>query len=229
MKRRPGNNCGAFFIYWEFYHLWNCRHWLTLMSDNTIPFELHITADSLSATALDVFIDCCRQQEAKPMIIELARGVYNQQPMLNKVVYRQTLDEARTAATQLSEVLLANNIKPKRLKIEIPANYAPCKTADDPAFTPYFEWHGKVVFDRPDALLALCHEHGVHLSRNALKKEADTRFVTLREFGSKTDFERRVNNLVHVLQSGGWHAGKQQAEYCVYDNNISLDNGWLSM
>jgi hypothetical protein len=53
------------------------------------------------------------------------------------------------------------------------------------------------------------------------------RFITLREFGTKLEFENRVNELTKDLKKGNWTIFKQEAEYCIYDNNSFLDTGWL--
>ncbi|KAA2239425.1 hypothetical protein F0L74_24800 [Chitinophaga agrisoli] len=191
-------------------------------------FELHLTIHDLPAHATAAFASRCAQLDAKPMLIELARGQYIHQPMLNKVIYASSLQVAVATAETLSRSLQANNFHLKRLKIEIPAFDADGWTDIQPGFTPYFEWHGKVSFTNTAALLALCTAHQVHLSLNALKKEAGTRFVTLREFASRQVFEARLQLLATKLEQGGWPILKQQAEYCIYDNNIILDNGWLS-
>ncbi len=77
-------------------------------------------------------------------------------------------------------------------------------------------------------LLTICQDNEVHLSKNTLKNEENTRFITLREFGNKDAFEQRITNLLENLQKENFIIQKQQAEYCVYDDNIMLDKGWLS-
>jgi hypothetical protein len=62
---------------------------------------------------------------------------------------------------------------------------------------------------------------------NALKKAGNYRFITLREYGSKTIFEERVENITASVATAGWPLVKEVAEFCVYDNNIYLDKGWL--
>ncbi len=192
------------------------------------PFELHLTIQDLPVGKIDAFIQCCMQLDAKPLLIELARGAYIHQPMLNKVIHAPSLQAAIDAADALSQSLRAKNFRLKRLKIEIPASHADGWTDVQDGFTPYFEWHGKLAYTNTKALLDLCIAHQAHLSLNALKKENDTRFVTLREPGGRGVFEARVQQLTAQLAQGGWPIIKQQAEYCIYDNNILLDNGWLS-
>ena len=82
-------------------------------------------------------------------------------------------------------------------------------------------------YQHPAALLALCERHGAHLSANALRGAAATRFVTLREVGAAAEFERRVADLAASLQAR-WPLLKQEAECCLYDSNTTLDAGWLT-
>jgi hypothetical protein len=192
-----------------------------------IPFELHITINDLPANRTNQFVNSCAEQEAKPMLIELSRGQHLHQPMMNKVVYAHSLEHALQHARNLCETLQQQAFGIKRIKIEVPASEAHHDFDLAPGFQPYFEWHGKVTYERANNLLDLCTIHQVHLSLNALKKEQLTRFVTLREFGNIATFEHRVQQLILALEAGLWPVVKQQAEYCVYDNNVLLDNGWL--
>jgi len=194
---------------------------------NRIPFELHLTVNDLLTTDIERFVDCCLAQEAKPMMIELSRGTYIHQPMMNRIVAASSLQEALMVATMLSGILQTSGFPVKRLKIEVPADQFDAVPDISANFTPYFEWHGKVLYDNVNALLACCATHQVHLSRNALKQEQTTRFVTLREFGDIHVFQQRINKLTGALTEGGWTVIKQQSEYCVYDNNLFLDGGWL--
>ena len=74
--------------------------------------------------------------------------------------------------------------------------------------------------------MQICNTHRAHLSSNSLKNEDNLRFITLREFGTKQQFESRVQNILNALHKG-WDIIKQESEYCIYDNNVFLDNGWL--
>jgi hypothetical protein len=190
-------------------------------------FEIHITVTSLSTPQLDTFIEACRYLQAKPLLIELAQGATTTQPMLGKVVHRRSLAEALVVAEADAAYLGLQRLPVTRIKIEMPANdtYSPVYLAH-PGFTPYFEWHGKVPYQQPEELLAVCVQHKAHLSINALKGATATRFVTLREFGTATAFEARVAQLTAALHPK-WPLLKQEAEYCLFDTNTALDTGWL--
>lgn len=195
---------------------------------NSIPFELHLTVNDLLTADIKHFVNCCTEQEAKPMMIELSRGTYIHQPMMNKIVIASSLQDALMEATMLSGILQTSGFPVKRLKIEVPADKFEAVPDMSANFTPYFEWHGKVMYDNVSELLACCATHQVHLSLNALKQEQTTRFVTLREFGDINIFQQRVNRLTDALTEGGWAVMKQQAEFCLYDTNLVLDGGWLT-
>lgn len=191
------------------------------------PFEIHLTTSTLTPAELASFVEACGQLQAKPLVIELARGASPTQPMLGKVVYQPNLAAALAVAVADSAYLGQRGLPTTRVKIETNARYPQLATpAEGPGFTPYFEWHGKVPFQHQAELLALCARHRAHLSANALQSAAATRFVTLREFGPAAEFERRVATLAADLQTR-WPLLKQEAECCLYDSNQALDAGWL--
>lgn len=198
------------------------------MTPQTIPFEIHLTTHSISIDQQAAFAQACQNHDAKPLLIELGRGETMQQPMASKVVYAQSLEAATQEGENLAIMLESLQFPISRMKIEVPAFHSHQFPAVPNGFNDYFEWHGKVAFHHPDALLELCLAHGAHLSRNALKNQTEIRFVTLREYGTQTQFETRVAQLSEALQMAGWPIQKQQAEYCIFDSNIHLDKGWLS-
>lgn len=195
-----------------------------------IPFELHITVADVELKQLDTFTALCRQMGGKPLLIELSRGDYCTQPMFNTVMQANDLFEA-VEVSEIRAAMLGNKgFTVKRIKIEIPA-YSYGLTTDKHTLenVSYFEWHGRIDFEREQQLLEICEKHTAHLSKNALKDNAGKRFITLREFGSKEIFENRIAALVNDLQQNGWAADKQQAEYCLYDTNVVLDKNWLTL
>jgi len=198
------------------------------MGENLIPFEIHITTAGLSIEKKDDFISFCFQHEAKPLLIELSKGDFISQPMFSKVVTLKNFQEILKESTQYSLLMNLNGFVVTRLKIEVPADCSHLFEHDKfTMLNKYFEWHGKIRFCNVEKLYSLCDIHKVHLSLNSLKNESDKRFITLREFGSKDIFQARIANLVLDLTHGNWELSKQQAEYCIYDNNSFLDNGWL--
>lgn len=196
---------------------------------DSIPFELHITVASLSPLRVNDLLSFCTKNEAKPLLIELSQGECIHQPMVNKIISLKYLEEALVIATELSMGLGAQNFEVKRLKIEVPAY---CSDRWDGAGdrrdgAPYFEWHGKIPFTPGGKLDRICEVHRVHLSLNALKNEKDRRFITLRESGHKEIFEGRIKGLAADLALHRIPIIKEVSEYCIYDNNLYLDKGWL--
>ena len=190
---------------------------------------MHLTTGMLSLQEQEAFVNFCNQQGVKPLLIELSRGAHTQQPMISEITHLPSLEEALKLANHYSNELQKEGFEVTRLKIEVPATKASFFAASGTHFKRYFEWHGKVNYTRVDDLLALCTTYEVHLSRNALKNEADTRFVTLREYGNYETFIHRRNQVISALIEGAWNLRKQQSEYCVYDSNVFLDNGWLTV
>jgi hypothetical protein len=192
------------------------------------PFEIHLTIGTLLPTDLARYVAACEHLGAKPLVIELTRGTHPTQPMLSKVVQAPDLTVALVLAAADTSYLQQQGWPVTRTKLETAAYYphlaAPSRGQ---AFTPYFEWHGKVHYQQPETLRTLCEEHEAHLSVNALRGESATRFVTLREFGSAAIFQARIAYLVAKLQTQ-WPLLKQESECCLYDSNQALDAGWLT-
>lgn len=193
-----------------------------------IPFEIHITSRELREAETGAFINLCDQLHAKPLLIELSRGQYVQQPMLTKVIKAHSWDEVAEQVDLLVKYMDAAEMGARRVKVEIPAIHAAAFPAKE-EFAAYFEWHGKVNYADIPGLMQLCTVHSVHLSLNALKEQAGSRFITLREHGSRQVFEERIAHLRNDLLKGSWTITKEQSEYCIFDNNELLDMGWLQL
>ncbi|MGL4597712.1 MAG: hypothetical protein ACRCYO_09295 [Bacteroidia bacterium] len=197
------------------------------MLDTEIPFEIHITTDDVSSNRKQEFVDFCVTRAAKPLMIELSKGNFVNQPMFSKVVYATDVHTILSNATEISSALTNQNFCVKRLKIEISPEHADLFKNYATRFDKYYEWHCKINYTHVDKLLEVCEKHRSHLSINALVNQSNTRFITLREFGTKLEFEQRVLALTNDLQNGEWTILKEEFEYCIYDNNNLLDNGWL--
>jgi hypothetical protein len=197
------------------------------MKSKLISFEIHLTVAPLTEAETAQFVAICLDNEAKAILIELAQGESKNQPMFTKVVYAKTIIEALAMANKCAD-LLNKTFKVTRIKMEIPSKFDYLfLNKRQVNFDNYYEWHGKVIYDKIDDLNILCNKNKVHLSHNSLKNEADRRFITLREFGTNAIFTQRINDLVTDLENGNWQLLSQHFEYCVYDNNTVLDAGWL--
>ena len=98
----------------------------------------------------------------------------------------------------------------------------------------YFEHHVKLLLDHPldvERVTAIARDHAAHVSRNALRTREDgreERFVTQRCYrvGRETA-QRRMTELIDAMKAAGHHVLEAEAEFVVYDGNLSLDAGWL--
>jgi len=198
------------------------------MLNENIPFEIHITTNDLSTERQKEFTNFCNSIKAKPILIELLKGEFIKQPMLSKIIESNSIVNVLSISNEIAKKMGNQNFIAKRLKIEVPSEMSELFKDYNLDFKKYFEWHCKINYKQKDKLLNLCKKHKTHLSLNSLRNEPDIRFITLREFGYKSKFEERITNLINDLKLGKWTLLKQQSEYCIYDNNIFLDDGWLT-
>lgn len=198
------------------------------MNVPAIPFEIHITVGELAESRSGLFTQICREQAGKPLFIELSRGDFRHQPMFSKVLHEKDLEAVLRLSEQYALAFRQAGFAPKRLKIEVPFDDAQkLEAGTDSPGERYYEWHGKVPYERVERLLKLCEAHQVHVSRNALKDSENLRFITLREYGSADTFQSRVKILNEALGEDGRPVSKQHFEYCIFDTNSCLDKGWL--
>lgn len=195
---------------------------------NDIAFEVHITVAALQASQLSEFVHVCKWLGAKPLLIELARGEMQQQPMLSKIVFAQSLPDALNLAQQLISHLESFGFTGVRQKLEIAANLSFLSKIE--LGVVYFEWHARLPYQDVPELLAVCEQYQAHLSRNALADTEThptpkTRFVTLRR-KQWQDFCAATIALRDQLCTR-WPIQKETSEICVFDSNLQLDQGWL--
>lgn len=192
-----------------------------------MDFELHLTTQSIDNEKIVHFIDVCESLYMKPLLIELARGVYCQQPMAT-AHFQGDIDSVLAFANELSSCFAEQGFPIIRVKVEVALLALNIGAFLSIQHDCYFEWHGKLKLHHTTELLQLCNQYNAHLSHNALKGEKDLRFVSIRQFVSdKQKFINFVNCFVNKLELGGWDIIKQQFEYCIYDSNDLLDKGWL--
>ncbi len=195
----------------------------------SLPIEFHLTTVPLATRELAGFESLCQAVGGKALLIELARGQHCQQPMLSLVRKDLDAEAALAEARQLAEQFSAAGYPVLRVKLEVPAwGAARTRPAQAAAGSTYYEWHGRVRYEREAALRAWCEQQAVHLSANALRHQPEVRFVTLREFGPAAQFAARVAAVRAGLATNGWEVAKQQAEFCFFDSRVSLDAGWLT-
>lgn len=191
-------------------------------------FEIHITTEDLSEKEVEKFEGFCQTIEAKPIVIELSKGVHFQQPMISKVFRCTEGNEIHAKIDQLTKQFTTANYPVSRVKIEVPLEIEEQAKGIFAAHEKtYFEWHGKLEIQDLQQVKNLCAQHDAHLSKNSLKKNPKSKFITIRDFQSADSIRKRVADLKKDMNGKGWHFEKEEFEYCIFDSNESLDKGWI--
>ncbi|ASJ52357.1 hypothetical protein BP422_01660 [Brevibacillus formosus] len=194
-----------------------------------MEFEFHITLNDLSLDEKDTFIDICKAEQVKPVMIVLDQGNYINQPMITGVIKRADFQEANIEMEKIAATFQNNGFTIVRKKVEIsPKEETYFHQPILKNSKPYFEWHGKVQVDDVAALRNLCEGHGGHISRNSLNANGKVRFITVREYESPKQFYDRVEMIHTILQANQIELIKEQYELCIYDSREELDSGWIS-
>ena len=192
-------------------------------------FEVHITTPDLREKEISSFESFCKNIQAKPILIELSQGDTYRQPMISKVFRCELPEEIHQEIDQLVNQFKIASYPVKRVKIEVPLEIEKEGAATFPeSDKKYFEWHGKVFLEREEILKTLCQKHDAHLSKNALKRDNKSRFITIRDYKQADSIRQRVAALKGDLHKQGWALSKEEFEYCVYDSNEALDKGWIN-
>lgn len=203
-------------------------------------FEIHLTVNELTDDKISDFENLCQKLGGKAILIELPMGEHTQQPMMTYVKQANNITEILADIDNLKPQFLNQGFNIIRTKIEIPADQYDEYVKQFPDTKGYFEWHGKVEFPYShnyalQKLRSIAHYHQAHLSQNSLKNNPSQRFITYRS----NDFKNFKDKIDIIKQSVNREEDypylpvfislkiiKEQAEYCVYDDKLSLDNGW---
>src|SRR5262245_38654521 len=199
-------------------------------------YEAHVTVEAADERARERFRALCGELGVKPVLIDLAEGVTPSQPMTSSY-HRGTVEEAASAAAELTRRVRAAGFPVSRVKLEAVATNAGVPSDAEAGFMPancYFEFHVKLALPPEadqDRLREIARRHEAHLSRNSFKQRSDgliERFVTMRVYaaGGQTAF-RRLDALVAELADGGFAIVNTQKEYSLFDSHLELDAGWL--
>ena len=202
----------------------------------TGEFETHLTIASPECASQIALTTWAREHGMKFLQIELADGLTPIQPMLSwRGTGSRTSQMVRIQS--VSDELAKAGFRVTRSKLEasprnddIPEN----DTDVEHAAMRYFEHHVKLLLSYEDIsrLQQIAQRHEAHLSRNAFVQREDSlseRFVTQRcwRVGRKTA-QRRLDLLLSELQQAALTVIESEAEYVVYDSNLSLDAGWIT-
>lgn len=182
-------------------------------------FQFHITTDLIEQK--QPFLQLCAEKNVKPVLIELEKGDYIKQPMFTQLVETENFSQALGQVQHTIKAFERAGFVIRRVKVEI----NPDENQDYLAEQNYYEWHCKVKPNQMLQLKTLCEQHHAHLSLNTLY--SGERFITIRHT-QKTTFYQWVQQMQTVLKQIGQPVIKEKFEYCIYDNFIELDKGWVS-
>jgi hypothetical protein len=196
--------------------------------------ELQLVCGALREAEIPFFVALCEQVGLRPLLIDHHHphphhphhphdGQRRQQPSATAWL-RADLEEAKAEAMALAQWLARAGMAVLGVKVDAPVR-------EDLSLRPgqYFEWRGKLrQLHDVSALQRLCEAHGARLSRDSLRGEADTCFVTLRSRAPMAVFSERATALAAQLAHEGWPLLKQDAEICLHDSSELPDADWLA-
>lgn len=215
----------------------SCENAMNPSTEYWGEFETHLTISPFQGQSK--FRTWCEQHQLKCVEIELARGTSVHQPMASWLHTQPTnLSDVLNYGERMAKSANKAGFKVTRLKVEAaPSNQDVPSSADEArSHSPnnYFEHHIKVRRDSQlgiELLTKVSQLAGAHLSRNARRKCEDgfeERFVTLRNYGlGRNDSNLELRQLVQKLHEINEQIVEIESEYCVFDSNVALDDGWL--
>ncbi len=217
-------------------------------------FEAHITlALNTNVGNIDRYVDekisafklLCENLNIKPIHITLARGDTPTQIMTSSI-HEGNFEVIKNEVMQIAQTLLTNQYAISRIKIEAhPENIGVPNTTNDIMHTQkdnYFECHFKILLENIEDkttkdktwenLKNICEKHTAHLSQNAFKTQENgnqERFITQRIYAiGKQEAYKSFQILENALIKAGFQIAKKIVEYCVFDDNESIDKNWLT-
>jgi hypothetical protein len=203
-------------------------------------FEVHMTVGLSGQRRLECFQDWCRVHQCKCVHILLARGEHVDQPMATWRRSHASLTVVLAEARHIASELQKASFFVVRVKVEADMLNQNVPQLDEDAIehpaSNYFEHHIKLLRDRAapcDRLLEVCVERHAHLSRNAWREPdqgKEERFVTSRYYRvGRASSDRQLRQLLGSLNEIDEQVIEVESEYCVYDSNLDLDRGWLTL
>ncbi len=199
----------------------------------TGEFETHLTIDLHDSSDIPRLRQWGINRQLKFLHILLERGTHISQPMLTRRGCGNLTSQLSIAKDLAIDLNLAN-FPISRIKIEAAPWNQDIPQSDRLASTQahrYFEHHIKLSLESTTDILPLkelTHQHSAHISRNALKIRADgfrEQFVTQRCIGvGQIEAQNRLRILVESIESLGYLPIDIEAEFVVYDSNLSLDS-----
>ena len=184
---------------------------------DTKYYELHVTV--LPERILE-FSAFCKELKAKPLYIQLDRGIHKNQPMLATTTMLSDDMSAKEWSRDYAE-LVQKHFTVTRTKLE-------SRLVEGP--NEYYEAHWKLDFPLgdwdcqiDDFLL-----DKPHLLRSLNLFDSRIHYLSQRIYGSSDPLaSSRVFNASGIaINFGGLPLAKTHYERCVWDSNPALDFGW---
>ncbi len=216
-------------------------------------FQAHITVGTVNN--ISGYIELCKEQEVKPVLIKLAQGDYVNQPMYTQQIVARNLGDALLEVDRVKNVFSENGLQAVRAKIEINAesvidyfeidvdkweNTQYRESCLAKMKNSYFEAHVKVKYNDIDLLEAIAIKNNLYLSQN--DREPAIRFLSVRKnlmealkasYEGHADLRRfylHSKNFSRTfegdLKKAGMEIIKEKYECCIYDSNKDLDENW---
>jgi hypothetical protein len=184
---------------------------------DTHYYELHVTV--LPQRILE-FAAFCTKLNAKPLYIQLDKGIHKNQPMLAVNTMLSDDMSAKAWARDYAE-LVQEHFPVVRTKLESRLTEGPNE---------YYEAHWKLDFPFYDCDMQLdvfC-EDKPHLLRSYNLFDSRIQYLSQRIYSSSDPLTSgRVFNASGVaINFGGLPLVKTHYERCVWDSNPALDYGW---
>lgn len=193
-----------------------------------LKIELHITINKLTNNEIESFEKFCHTINAKPILILLSTGANAQQPMISKIITCSNKHELKKEMESIKEQFKSNSYEVTRIKLEVaPWDAKEAKILFEGDTNNYYEWHGKIRIDNEKYAATLITNLGGHISRNVLKRDPNSKFITIRDYGTEEDINCKIDLLKNGLNQNNVEIIKEELEYCIFDSNVSLDNGWI--
>jgi hypothetical protein len=182
-------------------------------------YELHVTV--LPQKVVD-FALYCKNIQAKPLYIQLDKGLHREQLML--AAQNMLLDDVSAKAWALDyERMVGQHFSVVRTKLESRLTEGPNE---------YYEAHWKLDFGIDphyyDCKLQEFLLDKPHLLRSQNLFDPRIQYLSQRIYGSCEPLEssRKFNASGVAINFGGLQLVKTHYERCVYDSNPALDYGW---
>jgi hypothetical protein len=184
---------------------------------DTHYYELHVTV--LPQQILE-FAAFCTKLNAKPLYIQLDRGIHKNQPMLAVTTMLPDDMSAKAWAIDYGE-LVAEHFPVSRVKLESRLIEGPNE---------YYEAHWKLNFPHGDSecQLAAFVEGKPHMLRSYNLFDSRIQYLSQRIYGLSDPLVGSdvFNASGAVINLSGLPLVKTHYERCVWDSNPALDYGW---